>query len=310
MRSSRRASERAALPPYLAKLGLRPHKALGQNFLIDEVALDAVARATRLDGVPTVLEIGAGPGGLTEELARHFETVVAIEIDEELCELTRRRLAGYGGLSVIAADILQFHARELLAEAGAAPPYVVAGNLPYYITQPIVRMLLESDPPPERVVVMVQREVARRMVGGARRESLLSMSIKFSASPRLLFDVPATSFWPQPKVDSAVVVIDRLSEPALSVMGVERERFFELMRAGFSAPRKQLHNVLPGALGLSAAAVSEALEASALDPRLRAQHLGLADWERLFETIVRRYSGTLTLRGDRPAGGHRPASRP
>jgi len=221
---------------------------------------------------------------------------VAVEIDEELAELTRRRLAGRGGLTVIAADILRFEPWELLTEAGAAAPYVVAGNLPYYITQPIVRKLLESDPAPERIVVMVQREVARRMVGGEGRESLLSMSIKFHGTPEPLFDVPSSAFWPQPKVESAVVAIDRLEEPPVPIAREERAAFFELIRAGFSSPRKQLHNVLPGALGLSNAAVTAALEGAGLDPALRAQHLDLSDWAVLYATVQERHPGALALR--------------
>jgi 16S rRNA (adenine1518-N6/adenine1519-N6)-dimethyltransferase len=284
------------LPPYLKRLGIKPRKSLGQNFLIDELALGDIAEATRVPGVETVLEIGAGPGGLTEELVERFKTVVAIEIDEELAELTRQRLGGGGGLTVIAADILEFNARDLLTEAGTGPPYVVAGNLPYYITQPIVRKLLESDPAPARTVVMVQRQVARRMVGGNGRESLLSMSIKFYGTPRALFDVPASAFWPQPKVDSAVVAIDRLAEPPVPISPEQRDSFFELLRAGYASPRKQLHNVLPGVLGLSSAAVGKTLEAAGLEPALRAQHLNLSDWAMLFGTLNERHPGVLTLR--------------
>ena len=298
-RGRRRSAE---LPPYLERLGVQPRKALGQNFLIDELALGDIAAAVAEPGVDTVLEIGAGPGGLTEELLEHFAHVVAVEIDEELAELTRRRLGGDDALSVIAADILDFAPDELLEEARASAPYVVAGNLPYYITQPIVRRLLEADPAPERIVVMVQREVARRMVGGAGRESLLSMSIKFYGAPRPLFDVPASSFWPSPKVDSAVVAIDRLEAPPVPVTRDERASFFELIRAGYASPRKQLHNALPGALGLAGDAVAAALEAAGLDPALRAQHLGLSEWEALFRAIEAVHPEALRVR-ERVAGG-------
>lgn len=295
----RRETRRPELPPYLERLGVTPRKALGQNFLIDELALGDIAAAAAAPGIGTVLEIGAGPGGLTEELLGSFEQVVAVEIDEELAELTRRRLEprnGGGTLTVIAADILDFEAGELLEEAGASAPYVVAGNLPYYITQPIVRRLLEADPAPERIVVMVQREVARRMVGAAGRESLLSMSIKFYGEPRALLDVPASSFWPSPKVDSAVVAIDRLEEPPIPISTEERVPFFHLLRAGYASPRKQLHNSLPGALGLPGAVVSSALEAADLDPALRAQHLSLADWERLFRAVEAVHPEALEIR--------------
>ena len=285
------------LPPYLERLGVRPRKALGQHYLIDELALGDIAAAAVVDGIDTVLEVGAGPGGLTEELLGRFKRVVAIELDEELAAVTRGRLEGWAGLTVIAADILDFEPGELLEEAGASAPYVVAGNLPYYITQPIVRRLLEADPAPVRIVVMVQREVARRMVGGAGRESLLSMAIKFRGVPRPLFDVPSSSFWPAPKVESAVVAIDRLAAPPVAIGAEEEEAFFHLLRAGFASPRKQLHNALPGALGLSDEAVRAALVAAGFDPAERPQHLELADWERLYRAIEERHPGALAIEG-------------
>lgn len=294
-RNRGRRNAQPELPPYLERLGVQPRKALGQNFLIDELALGDIAAAAAAPGVDTVLEIGAGPGGLTEELIERFPRVVAVEIDEELAGLTRRRLAGNGQLTVIAADILDFEPVELLQEAGAGAPYVVAGNLPYYITQPIVRRLLEADPAPERIVVMVQREVARRMVGAKGRESLLSMSIKFYGEPRALFDVPSSSFWPAPKVDSAVVAIDRLDEPPVPIAPDERMSFFHLIRAGFASPRKQLHNALPGALGLPNDDVTASLEAAGLDPALRAQHLDLPEWEALYRAIESTHPEALVV---------------
>ena len=198
------------LPEYLRRLGLQPRKALGQNFLIDELALSLIAEACGLDEDSTVLEIGAGPGGLTGELASRAGHVVAVELDEELAALARSRMAGHPGVCVIAADILDFTPEELLAECDAEPPYIACGNLPYYITQPIVRRLLESERPPTRIVVMAQREVARRIVGGAGRESLLSMTVRCYGTAESVLDLPATAFWPAPKVQSSVVRIEVL----------------------------------------------------------------------------------------------------
>lgn len=287
---------RTDVPEYLARLGLSPRHALGQHFLIDELILDRIADACAFAPGETAFEIGAGPGGLTEALLARADRVVAVEIDEELAALTRERLAAHEHLTVLAADILDFAPIELLAEAGAGPPYVAVGNLPYYITQPVIRRLLESDPGPERIIVMVQREVARRIIGGDGRESLLSMSVKCYGAPRPLFDVPAEAFWPQPKVQSAVIAIDRRPEPAVTLRDDDLRVFFELLRAGFAAPRKQLHNALPGALGLSNAEITAALEAVELDPALRAQHLRLDDWERLFHILRARHPEALDVR--------------
>lgn len=289
------------LPSYLERLGLEPRKALGQHFLIDELSLGKIAQAGVTSGIDTVLEIGAGPGGLTEELLSVFRNVIAIELDEELAALTRERLKNVtdnraATLNVIAADILDFEPRELLAEAGLSQPYVVVGNLPFYITQPIVRRLLEADPSPVRIVVMVQREVARRMVGGNGRESLLSVSVKFYGKAETLFDVPASSFWPQPKVNSAVVAIDRLDTLPVQIDIAERPAFFHLVRAGFTRPRKQLHNSLPGGLGLPTEAVLALLESTNLNPTLRAQHLDLMDWAKLYQAIQAEYPTILRVR--------------
>ena len=283
------------MPDYLRRLGVVPRKALGQHYLVDELILSAIADAAALTSDDVVLEIGAGPGGLTEELAKRGATVVAVEIDEELAGGTRARLSEYDRLHVLAADVLDFEPIELLDEAGVEPPYVAVGNLPYYITQPIVRRLLESDPAPTRIVVLVQREVAHRMVGGPRRESLLSLSVKVYGAPRLLFDVPSTAFWPPPKVQSAVVEITRLDRPAIDLQPEELAVFFHLLRAGFAQPRKQIHNVFPEELGLEPPQVRHVLEVAGIDPVARAQHLDLADWERLYRTFNELYPHGLEM---------------
>jgi 16S rRNA (adenine1518-N6/adenine1519-N6)-dimethyltransferase len=274
-------------PEALRRLGVAPRKALGQHFLLNELVLADIADACRLGPADTVLEIGAGPGGLTAELARRAARVVAVELDEQLAAVARRRLAGASGVCVLAADVLDYAPGELLAECGAHAPYVACGNLPYYITQPVVRRLLEADPAPERIVVLVQREVAQRMVGGAGRESLLSMSVKCYGVPSLVFEVPPEAFWPPPKVHSALVRIERLPENAVGLPRERLPRFFNLLRAGYSEPRKQLHNVLRAAFGIPEAAMQQLLAAAAIDPALRAQHLQLADWRRLFDAVER-----------------------
>ncbi len=285
------------MPDYLRRLGVTPRKALGQHFLIDELILHDIAEAAALTPDDVVLEIGAGPGGLTEELAKRGATVVAVEIDEELAGHTRARLAAYDRLHVLAADILDFAPSELLEEAGVAAPYVAVGNLPYYITQPIVRRLLESEPAPGRIVVLVQREVAHRMVGGPGRESLLSLSVKVYGVPRLLFDVPATAFWPPPKVQSAVVEITRLDRPAVDFSPEDLAVFFHLLRAGFAQPRKQIHNVFTEELGLEPQQLGRVLAAAGIDRTSRAQHLDLADWERLYHAFVAHYPEAIEMDG-------------
>ena len=200
-RGSRTRRDDAEAPPeFLRRLGLSPRKALGQHFLVDELLLSRIADACALGPDDTVIEIGAGPGGLSIELAERARTLIAVEIDEELAGLARRQLEGRGRACVVAADALGVTPGELLEECEASAPYVMAGNLPYYITQPLIRRFLEADEPPERIVVLVQREVARRIVGGPGKESLLSLSVKTYGRPEALFDVPSSAFWPAPKV--------------------------------------------------------------------------------------------------------------
>lgn len=282
-------------PEYLRRLGVRPRKALGQHFLVDEFLLGDIADAAVRDPSVPVLEIGAGPGGLTEELAKRAQTVVAVELDEDLSALTRARLARYPGLHVLAADVMQFEPAELLAEAGAGAPYVAVGNLPYYITQPILRKLLEAAVPPERIVILIQREVAQRIAGGPGRESLLSMSVKLYGAPRILFDVPARAFWPPPKVQSAVLEVERFERPALDLTPGQIEAFFHIVRAGFAQPRKQLHNSLVEESGLPRDAIVAMLEDAGVDPVARPQHLGLADWGRVYHAFQRHFPGELDV---------------
>lgn len=283
-------------PERFRRLGIQPRKSLGQHFLIDEFILGDIAAACAPRGDETVLEIGAGPGVLTAELAERARRVVAVELDEELAAGTRERLRMHEHLQVVAADVLDFTPEELLAEGGAEPPYVACGNLPYYITQPIIRRLLEADPGPTRIIVLVQREVAQRIVGGPGHESMLSCSVKMYGTPRILFEVPSTAFWPPPKVQSAVIEIDRLPQPAVAIPRDQFERFFHLVHAGFAQPRKQLRNVIAEELAFDRAHIDRLLTDAGIDPVSRAQHLDLHDWERLYRVIEARHPEALDVR--------------
>ena len=288
---ARRQAQPERPPEFLRRLGLAPRRELGQHFLVDELLLTRIADACEAEPGETVIEVGAGPGGLTRELVMRAERVIAVEIDEELASLARRQLADLrdldgarGEACVVAADVLEVTPAELLAECGAAPdaPYVMAGNLPYYITQPVIRRFLEAEPGPRRLVVLVQREVARRIVGGAGRASVLSLAVETYGVAELLFDVPSSAFWPEPKVQSAVIRIERLARPAVDLPAAELARFFVLLRAGFAEPRKQIHNGLRSALDLSPGEVNALLKAAGIDPVLRPQHVDLGGWQRLY----------------------------
>jgi 16S rRNA (adenine1518-N6/adenine1519-N6)-dimethyltransferase len=259
----------------------RPRKWLGQHFLTDRRILQRILAAARLSSSDTVVEIGAGRGILTQGLAQAAGRVIAVEIDEALCEEIRLRLAPHPNVAIICGDILALPPEELLARADAAPPYVVVANLPYYIASAVLRRFLEAQTPPQRLIVMVQAEVAESMAAEPGRMSLLSVATQFYARPRILFYVPPRAFRPSPKVRSAVIQLDVRPQPAVAVD--DREAFFRLVRAGFAAPRKQLRNVLALGLGLEPPAAEALLAAAAIDPQRRAQTLTIEEWASLYE---------------------------
>lgn len=232
-----------------------------------------------------MIEIGAGLGGLTAELAERAGRLVAIELDEALVRYLRRRFAETN-VTIVQGDALDVSPAELLAQAELSGPYVVAGNLPYAIAQPLLRHLLEAQPPPKRLVVMVQAEVAESIVAGPGAMSLLGVSIQLYGEPRLLFHVPPSAFYPPPKVRSAVLRIDVAAQLRAGVRDVDA--FFRLARAGFSARRKQLRNALSHGLRIDVATAGELLADAAVDPTLRAQALPLESWEALARAWVAR----------------------
>ena len=260
-------TRRAARPP------------LGQHFLIDPEVRDAILQSVPADGLP-ILEIGAGEGVLTELLRQLDRPLVAVELDTRLADRLRRRLPADDAFMVLNADILDLPAREALASVGSAPPYGVVGNLPFAITAPLFRKLLsrEADPP-AWVVVMVQREVAEHVVAAAGKRSLLSISVQYYAEAEWLFGVEPESFRPPPRVRSAVVRLRRLPHPAVETPS--DARFFEVVRAGFRAPRKQLHNAMAMGLWMNADAARSWLAACGIDSARRAATLTLEEWARL-----------------------------
>jgi 16S rRNA (adenine1518-N6/adenine1519-N6)-dimethyltransferase len=259
----------------------RPRKRLGQHFLTDRRILQRILAAAHLSPSDTVVEVGAGRGILTQGLAQAAGRVIAVEIDEALCEQIRLRLAPYPNVAIVSGDILALPPEELLARAGVGPPYVVVANLPYYIASAVLRRFLEAQAPPQRLIVMVQAEVAESMSAEPGRMTLLSVATQFYARARILFYVPARAFRPPPKVRSAVVQLDVRPEPAVAVD--DREAFFRLVRGGFAAPRKQLRNVLALGLGLEPPTAEALLAAAAIDPKRRAQTLTIEEWARLYE---------------------------
>ena len=287
----------------IRRFDLDPKKSLGQNFLVDESHLARIAAAADLSPADTVLEIGPGLGVLTRHLASQTGRVVAVELDDRLIPILQELFADQPHVSFIHADILKVDPAALLvgdrvtgwqgdkAESDDSPTqypipntqYKVVANLPYYITSAVLRHLLESSHPPILAVVMVQREVAQRIVAGPGDMSLLAVGIQFYAEAKIVQKVPAGAFHPRPKVDSAVLRLDVRSQPL--VADVDPVWYFEVVRAGFGQKRKQLRNSVAAGLGLSKEATEAGLAGAGIDPSRRAETLSLAEWGALAKAL-------------------------
>lgn len=252
---------------------LRPRKALGQNFLQDERFVERVVGAIDLQSDEDVLEIGAGTGVLTGRLAQQARSVVAIELDDNLHSLLEMRFKREPGVRILHADALDVDPCPLFEST-----YKLVGNIPYYVTGPIVRHFLEARCRPDVLVFMVQREVAERMVAGPGALSLLGVSVQYYARVEIMTRVPAGAFFPRPKVDSAIVRLvpfPQVYDPN------EVESFFTVARAGFGTRRKQLLNALSHGLGTGRDTATELLDRAGIDPTRRAETLTLPEWKHL-----------------------------
>ena len=260
----------------LGRLGVSPRKTLGQHFLVGQGVVATIMKAAEIEPLDTVVEVGPGLGVMTGELVRRSTQVVAVELDQELALALERELGTASNLRVVCADAREVDVPELTGGAS----YKLVANLPYYAASPILRRFLESSHPPVRAVVMVQREVAKNMVAQPGAMSLMSVGIQLYGRPRIVGYVPPSAFYPQPKVTSAIVCIDVYPQPALELD--DREGFFRVVRAGFSAPRKQLRNALAQGLGVPHKDAVELLERAEIDPRRRAESLRLEEWGALY----------------------------
>ena len=196
------------------------------------------------------------------------------------------RFEQHANVHILNANVLDYSPTDLLSEAAAHSPYVVVANIPYYITAPILRHFLEAETPPRRLILTVQREVAQALSAGAGALSLLAVSVQFYATVAMLFRLDRSAFRPPPSVDSAVVQIDVATEPRVAVS--DRATFFALVRAGFRAPRKQLHNALNQGIWMPPGESEALLVAGGIDPARRAQTLSLEEWSTLTESYLER----------------------
>lgn len=272
-----------ALHTTLARLGIVPKKSLGQNFMVDESALMQMADTAEVGPLDVVLEIGAGLGALTRFLGARARRVVSLEVDSRFIDPLRHQFDGQPHVEVVQEDILQADLGRLLGED--SENYKVVANLPYYITSAIIRCLLESPTPPRLLVMTVQYEVAERLNAAPGDMSLLAVGVQFYGQPEIVARLKPGVFYPRPSVDSALVRIEPNPDgPPLPTD--ERTRFFRIVRAGFSQPRKKLKNSLSAGLHLTSELVVNWMSKAGLDPSRRAETLSIAEWLVLYHAAA------------------------
>lgn len=266
-----------AIPALLRKYNLAAKKGLGQNFLLDALALEKVVAAAEIPMQASVLEIGPGLGSLTRYLARAARHVVAVELDANLIPPLQEVLAGVNNVTIVHGDILKQDIGSLISDPG----YLVVANIPYYITSAVVRHLLEAAVPPSRLVLTMQKEVAARICAKPGDLSLLALSVQVFGQPRAVANIPAGAFYPPPKVDSTVLRVDLYPRPRISAE--QLEVFFHLAKVAFAQKRKTLRNTLSAGLHWPPENAVKLLLASGIDPMRRAETVSLDEWEKLVE---------------------------
>ncbi|MGB7873506.1 MAG: 16S rRNA (adenine(1518)-N(6)/adenine(1519)-N(6))-dimethyltransferase RsmA [Anaerolineales bacterium] len=256
----------------LKRFGLQANKRLGQNFLQEPYALEKIVQAAEIHPTDTVLEIGPGLGSLTRYLAAAAQEVIAVELDGKLFPPLETVIAPYHNIQLVHGDILGIEPKEIIEQSD----YLVVANIPYNITSAVIRHLLESSPKPRRIVLTIQKEVAERICAGPGDMSLLALSVQVYGQPRIAMHIPAGAFFPAPKVDSSVLVVDIYSSPSVdeSLLDI----FFQLIKAGFSQKRKKLRNSISAGMRQSPAETEKLLHAADIDPQRRAETLSLEEW--------------------------------
>lgn len=254
---------------------------MGQNFLTDKSVLAKIIAAAGLKPTDTVLEIGPGKGVLTRELAKQAGRIVAVEKDWRLAALLQEDFKNTENIEIVQTDILKF------LKSWPVKNYKVVANIPYYLTSRLIRLLLESPRPPREMVLLVQQEVAQRICAQPPRMSLLTIAVQFYAQAKIIAQVPRGAFRPQPKVDSAIIKITPLKKTRNEDFA---RRFFRVVKAGFSQPRKQLQNNLRQGLKINQEKVLVALASLRINPAQRAESLTLEEWLKL-TTILPKKNG-------------------
>lgn len=279
-----RLSDIGTIKELLGKHGFTFSKSLGQNFLVNPSVCPRMAELSGAGEGVGVIEIGPGIGVLTNELCKIAEKVVAVELDKRLLPVLDETLSEYENVKIINADVMELDLNGLIAEEFNGMDVVVCANLPYYITSPIIMKLLEDKLPLKAITVMVQKEAAQRICAevGSRMSGAVTVSVNYYATPKMLFSVSAGSFMPAPKVDSAVIRLDVLSEPPVKT---DEKKFFAVVKAAFSQRRKVISNSLSSGLSISKEKTLEVLKAANVPSNARAEKLSLEDFANIANNL-------------------------
>lgn len=281
-------SDISVIKSVLSRHGFTFSKALGQNFIINPGVCPRIAEEGGAGEGVGVLEVGAGIGVLTAELAKRASKVVCVELDTRLLPVLDETLGEFDNVKIINGDILKVDLHRILEDEFGNMPVVVCANLPYYITSPVIMRLLESRLRIDSVTVMVQKEAAVRLCAdvGSRDSGAVTVAVNYYAEAQKLFDVSRGSFMPSPNVDSAVIRLDILKNPPIEVS--DEKFFFSMVKASFSQRRKTASNGISAGMGISKPTVIEAIEAADLSPTVRAEALTMEQLGRLCEELKKR----------------------
>lgn len=272
-------TDKATLLKILNEYGLRLQKSLGQHFLINKKDLDIIVASGEIGPNDTILEIGTGVGVLTQELCAKAKKVIAFEMDEKVAKVVREKvLAKTSNLEFVVGDFLK---SDLVFE----PPFKVVANLPYQITTPVIRRFLERGPLPQKMAILIQKEVAERLSAkpGSADRGWVTVLVQLFGEAKIVHLVSKSSFFPEPKVESAVLVIDKIRQPE----DVDLKKFLSIVKAGFSSKRRQLINSLAGGLGKKPEEIRLILTEANIDHRLRAEDLNIEQWKKLTDVCTK-----------------------
>ncbi|MBQ7132652.1 MAG: 16S rRNA (adenine(1518)-N(6)/adenine(1519)-N(6))-dimethyltransferase RsmA [Oscillospiraceae bacterium] len=277
----------SVIKPIMQKHGFDFSKKLGQNFIINSGICPKMAQMADIDG-KGVIEIGPGVGVLTNELSKRAKKVVAFEIDTRLIPVLTETLSDCDNVKIISGDVMKQDLKTIIAQEFGDMPVSVCANLPYYITSPIIMMLLENNLPIDSITVMVQKEAAQRLCAPlpSRQAGAITAAVNYYGTPRLLFNVSRGSFLPAPNVDSAVIRID--IEKRFGLEGPLEKAFFRFIKAAFAQRRKTLPNTLSSQLPISSAEIAEILQGLNIKPTARAEELCLEEMILLSNALYNR----------------------